>query len=133
MMTSAPESAESPETPAVYLSKLLEIARGDQALAAEFAQCLVDDLKHAWQELEQGLAREDFIGAFRGAHSLKGLALTVGAANLEMASRVVERALKTGAWDRDATGLDRIKSAMDLVVATVSQAVADGSLARASA
>lgn len=65
---------------------------GDRALYAMVVQTFLDDLPNQFAVLEAGLAQGDYATARRGAHTIKGMAMSVGAERLRQAALALEQA-----------------------------------------
>ncbi len=101
--------------PDVLMSQLL----GDTAVVRRVLERFLSDLPRQLSQLEGSLAAGDEEGARRGAHSVKGAAATVGAADLAAVARAMEQHLSRGESQRATTHLGRLKAAYQELAAAI--------------
>jgi PAS domain S-box-containing protein len=118
--TSPASTATSSNTGHAVLDRDAAIKRfgGDAGLYQEIAQTFAHDKADAVEQIRQNLKAADTVGAQRAAHTLKGLAATIGANQLHEAAKSLDLALKKN----DAT--QSWPALLDAVDAALQQALA---------
>jgi HPt (histidine-containing phosphotransfer) domain-containing protein len=106
----APRTHEAPERPALDLGQLRENMDDDEEMLQDIVGAFLRDHGNQLRELKQGLASGDEKSALRGAHTLKGLLLTLAAQPAADVALEVERALREHDPKRAAAGVPRLES-----------------------
>ncbi|AGX87122.1 PAS domain-containing hybrid sensor histidine kinase/response regulator [Candidatus Symbiobacter mobilis] len=89
-----PKPVELPKVDEVDLDGALERFGGDEALYARILQSFLSDIRRMPDEFELSIAQGELLAATRLAHTLKGLAATVGASYLAAVALQTETSLK---------------------------------------
>jgi CheY-like chemotaxis protein len=95
-----------------YRNALLRLG-GDSAFYTQIAQQFLSDSKGMWSEFQQALDQNNTADARRCAHTIKGLAGTLGSVQLAAKSAQVEAGLKNGTKP-DAQSLSAMEAALRL-------------------
>jgi HPt (histidine-containing phosphotransfer) domain-containing protein len=106
----ASRAAESPGRPALDLEQLRENMDDDEEMLQDIVGAFLRDHGNQLRELKQGLATGDEKSALRGAHTLKGLLLTLAAQPAADVALELERALREHDPKRAAAGVPRLES-----------------------
>ena len=110
-MVTAPATARTagqPERPALDLDQLRENMDDDEEMLQDIVGAFLRDHGNQLRELKQGLSSGDEKSALRGAHTLKGLLLTLAAQPAADVALDVERAIREHDLKRAAAGLPRL-------------------------
>jgi CheY-like chemotaxis protein/HPt (histidine-containing phosphotransfer) domain-containing protein len=99
----------TPERPAVDLDQLRENMDDDEEMLQDIVGAFLRDHGNQLRELKQGLASGDEKSALRGAHTLKGLLLTLAAQPAADVALEVEHALREHNPKRAAAGVPRLE------------------------
>ncbi|HXS83195.1 MAG TPA: response regulator [Methylomirabilota bacterium] len=102
-------TTEAPEKPALDLAQLRENMDDDEEMLQDIVGAFLRDHGNQLRELKQGLASGDEKSALRGAHTLKGLLLTLAAQPAADVALEVERALREKDPKRAAAGVPRLE------------------------
>ena len=102
-------TTEAPEKPALDLAQLRENMDDDEEMLQDIVGAFLRDHGNQLRELRQGLASGDEKSALRGAHTLKGLLLTLAAQPAADVALEVERALREKDPKRAAAGVPRLE------------------------
>jgi signal transduction histidine kinase/DNA-binding response OmpR family regulator/HPt (histidine-containing phosphotransfer) domain-containing protein len=97
-----------PQAPGLDTHQALSRLEGDRALYFRVLTGFVDHLSDAGQGLDAATRSHDWPTLEREAHTLRGLAATVGATELTRLSAELERTVK----DQDTSGLARVSQAL---------------------
>ena len=114
-----PEStASSHEPPVLALEQALARIAGHRALYAQMARLFAQEQGESVRLLREALAQGDRVEAARAAHTLKGVAATLGAEALSAIAAQFERALKRNSEP------DELMRLSELLVDALAQAIA---------
>lgn len=106
--------------------RLDEIVDGDRDLLRGLLQAFCDDHAGAAEAMASQLAVQEYEGALRRAHNIKGSAANLGAASLSRAAHALERLLASGAADDALQPAllelgDELKTVLDAAAAFLAQ------------
>jgi two-component system, sensor histidine kinase and response regulator len=90
----------------------LDRLSGSSALYATILNSFLPDLPGNPGVVRAHMERKDFAEAARALHTLKGLAATVGALHLNQCALILEREVKSGSAQTDAT-VEALQQAID--------------------
>jgi len=112
----APSTATS-DTPTHDLAGALERLGGNTALYQQILEAFLVEIAAAPPQLDALMKAQDYAGAGRLLHTIKGLSLTVGAQHLSQVCRTAEQTLKTTPDDSELRNL--VSRAIDSTTATL--------------
>ena len=104
---------------ALDVSLGLHHLNGNEALYNKLLRRFADTNAQAGQEIRTAFEGGDMEAAVRGAHTLKGVAASLGMPTLSEAALVVEQALKEGVLPQG--GMDALEAELALVVQAVEE------------
>ncbi|MBK9654757.1 MAG: response regulator [Rhodanobacteraceae bacterium] len=116
----APRAGADAEPPVLALEQALARLAGHRALYAQMARMFAQEQGESVRQLHDALAQGDRTEAGRAAHTLKGVAATLGAEALSTIAAQLERALKRGV---EAEELQRMSERLAEAVAQASVAL----------
>ncbi|HKV68505.1 MAG TPA: response regulator, partial [Gaiellales bacterium] len=111
----APRPAETTR-PALDLEQLRENMDDDEEMLQDIVGAFLRDHGNQLHELRQGLALGDEKSALRGAHTLKGLLLTLAAQPAADVALEVEHALREHDMKRAAAGVPRLEGQLERLI-----------------
>jgi HPt (histidine-containing phosphotransfer) domain-containing protein len=106
----------TPERPALELDQLRENMDDDEEMLQDIVGAFLRDHGNQLRELRQGLATGDEKSALRGAHTLKGLLLTLAAQPAADVALEVEHALREHDMKRAAAGVPRLEGQLERLI-----------------
>jgi signal transduction histidine kinase/CheY-like chemotaxis protein/HPt (histidine-containing phosphotransfer) domain-containing protein len=108
-VVTAARPIETPQRPALDMDQLRENMDDDEEMLQDIVGAFLRDHGNQLRELKQGLASGDEKSALRGAHTLKGLLLTLAAQPAADVALEVERSLREHDTKRAAEGVPRLE------------------------
>jgi len=112
----APRPAETVQRPALDLEQLRENMDDDEEMLQDIVGAFLRDHGNQLRELRQGLALGDEKTALRGAHTLKGLLLTLAAQPAADVALEVEHALREHDMKRASAGVPRLEGQLERLI-----------------
>jgi len=112
----APRPAETVQRPALDLEQLRENMDDDEEMLQDIVGAFLRDHGNQLRELRQGLALGDEKSALRGAHTLKGLLLTLAAQPAADVALEVEHALREHDMKRASAGVPRLEGQLERLI-----------------
>jgi two-component system, sensor histidine kinase and response regulator len=112
----APRPAETEQRPALDMGQLRENMDDDEEMLQDIVAAFLRDHGNQLRELRQGLALGDEKSALRGAHTLKGLLLTLAAQPAADVALEVEHALREHDMKRASAGVPRLEGQLERLI-----------------
>jgi len=104
------------QRPAVDLDQLRENMDDDEEMLQDIVGAFLRDHGNQLRELRQGLATGDEKSALRGAHTLKGLLLTLAAQPAADVALEVEHAVREHDMKRASAGVPRLEGQLERLI-----------------
>ena len=112
----AARPVETVQRPAVDLDQLRENMDDDEEMLQDIVGAFLRDHGNQLRELRQGLATGDEKSALRGAHTLKGLLLTLAAQPAADVALEVEHAVREHDLKRASAGVPRLEGQLERLI-----------------
>ena len=112
----AARPVETVQRPAVDLDQLRENMDDDEEMLQDIVGAFLRDHGNQLRELRQGLATGDEKSALRGAHTLKGLLLTLAAQPAADVALEVEHAVREHDMKRASAGVPRLEGQLERLI-----------------
>ena len=108
------DDGRDPDLPGIDITPALRHVGGNKSLLTRLLLRFRDSERDSVDRIERAIASGDRVAAVRAAHTLKGLAATLGAGRVARSAAEVEAALTTGS--RHDAPIERLRGALDVVL-----------------
>ncbi|MDQ5887779.1 MAG: hypothetical protein QG667_1070 [Pseudomonadota bacterium] len=116
------DTSELPPLPGIDVAAGLIYANGKQSLYLKLLQMFHDKYGNGFAKgIQQAVAEQDWSGAERQAHSMKGMAGTLGARALQEKAATLEMAIRRHQQDRITGQMDEVVAELDNVLAGIAR------------